>query len=76
MSDRLQHKVDETKSIADQLGVDLAEQPLVATFEMPLWSTGVTTREISELARSPGIAAGAPTSVLPARWLIPRYKPL
>ena len=33
---RLQHKVGETKAIADQLGVDLAEQPLLVTFEMPM----------------------------------------
>ena len=57
MSDaRLQHKVEETKAIAGQLGVDLVEAPLLVTFEMPLWRVGLATREISELARHPGTA--------------------
>lgn len=65
MSDaRLQHKVDETKAIAGQLGVDLVEAPLLVTFEMPLWRAGLATREISELARHPGTAV-AVTSAEP-----------
>lgn len=63
MSDaRLKHKVDETKTIAGQLGIDLAEAPLLVTFEMPLWGAILAQREISELARHPGTAAAVTTT--------------
>ncbi len=56
MSDRLQRKIDETKAIADQYGIDLRDAPLLVTFEMPFWGTGIATHEIAELARHPGTA--------------------
>jgi hypothetical protein len=53
---RLARKIQETRTIAGQLGVDLAEPPLLATFEAPLWGTNLAGSEVSELARLPGTA--------------------
>jgi len=53
---RLVRKIQETRAISCQLGVDLAEAPLLASFEAPLWGTGLAISEISELARLPGTA--------------------
>jgi hypothetical protein len=53
---RLQHKIDEAKTIADRRGLDLSQSPLLITFDMPIRRTGVAVREVSELARAPGTA--------------------
>ena len=58
MDPRLQHKIQETKSIASDQGLDLRQAPLLATFEMPIWGAAVATHEIGELARLPGTAVG------------------
>jgi len=59
MTDRLQRKIDETKAIAEANGIDIAGAPLLVSFEMPLWGTGIASHEISELARHPGTAVAA-----------------
>jgi len=55
---RLRHKIDETRAIADQRGLDLVDSPLLATFEIPLWGVALATAEISELAKTPSTAVG------------------
>ncbi|MHC4933640.1 MAG: hypothetical protein ACYTGV_15780 [Planctomycetota bacterium] len=57
MSDeRLRHKIDEARAMADRRGLDLEAAPLLVTFDMPIRRTGVATREITELARAPSTA--------------------
>ena len=56
MDQRLRNKIQETKSIASDQGLDLYRAPLLATFEMPIWGAAVATHEIGELARQPGTA--------------------
>lgn len=51
---RLQHKIDETKKIAGEAGLDLRAAPLLVTFEMPIWGATIAAHEISELTRHPG----------------------
>ena len=53
---RLQRKVDETRAVAAERGLELRRGPLLATFEMPIWGASIVTHEIAELARRPGTA--------------------
>jgi hypothetical protein len=59
---RLQHKIDETKAIADRRGLDLRTASLLVTFELPLWGVGPAGHELSGLGRFPGTAVAATTS--------------
>jgi len=54
---RLQKKIEETKALAAEQGLDLRASPLLVTFEMPIWGVAAMTSEIAELARMPGTAA-------------------
>ena len=57
MSDlRLAHKIEETRKLASDQGLDLVSAPLVVTFELPIWGSVGSTHEIGELARMPGTA--------------------
>jgi len=56
---RLRRKIKETKAIASENGLDLHSAPLLATFDMPLWSQIAIDREVSALARAPGVAMAA-----------------
>jgi hypothetical protein len=51
--ERLRRKIEETRRIGRDLGLDLAKAPLLAVFDMPLWSTGVRLQGVSELSRVP-----------------------
>jgi len=53
---RLRHKIQETRKIASDRGLDLASAPLLVTFEMPIWGIAVATAEMDGLARLPGTA--------------------
>lgn len=53
---RLRKKIEETKALAAEKGIDLASAPLLVTFEMPPWGPLSVTGEIGELARLPGTA--------------------
>ncbi|MCK6458920.1 MAG: hypothetical protein L6Q95_03385 [Planctomycetes bacterium] len=53
---RLRKKIEETKALAAEKGIDLASAPLLVTFEMPPWGSLTVTGEISELVRRPGTA--------------------
>lgn len=53
---RLQKKIEETKALAAEKGIDLAAAPLLVTFEMPVWGPLAVTSEIGEMARMPGTA--------------------
>jgi hypothetical protein len=59
MPDRLALKIAETREIAEANGIDLADAPLLVTFEQPIWGAGIGTHEITELARIPGTAVAA-----------------
>jgi len=66
--ERLRHKIDEAKAMADRRGLDLTAAPLLITFDMPIRRTGVATREVTDLARAPDTAV-AVTSPDPAAEL-------
>jgi hypothetical protein len=53
---RLRKKIEETKALAAEQGIDLAAAPLLVTFEMPPWGPLQVTSEIGDLARRPGTA--------------------
>ncbi|HEX5139184.1 MAG TPA: hypothetical protein VFY93_19610 [Planctomycetota bacterium] len=53
---RLRKKIEETKALAAEKGIDLATAPLLVTFEMPPWGPLAVTAEIGELVRKPGTA--------------------
>jgi hypothetical protein len=53
---RLQKKIEETKALAAEKGIDLATAPLLITFEMPPWGPVAVTAEIGEVVRKPGTA--------------------
>jgi hypothetical protein len=53
---RLRRKVEETKTLAAEKGVDLRAAPFLVTFEMPPWGAPVIPNEICDLARMPGTA--------------------
>jgi len=56
MSERLPAKIQETRKLASDRGLDLAGAPLLVTFEMPIWGAALATHEIAELGRLPGTA--------------------
>jgi hypothetical protein len=63
---RLRNKIQETRSIASDRGLDLRAAPLLACFEMPIWGAAVAAHEVAELARLPGTAvAVSSTDPLP-----------
>jgi len=51
---RLKNKVEETKAIAAENGLNLRSAPLLVTFEMPVWGLGLAMGEIGDLSRLPG----------------------
>jgi len=53
---RLRKKIEETKALAAEKGIDLRAAPLLVTFEMPAWGPLAVTSEVGELARMPGTA--------------------
>jgi hypothetical protein len=53
---RLLKKIEETKALAAEKGLDLRSAPLLATFEMPVWGASAITAEVGDLARMPGTA--------------------
>ena len=53
---RLRKKIEETKALAAEKGIDLATAPLLVTFEMPPWGPLTVTPEIGEFSRKPGTA--------------------
>ncbi len=53
---RLRKKIEETKALAAEKGIDLATAPLLVTFEMPPWGPLTVTGEIGEFSRKPGTA--------------------
>ncbi|MEM8884926.1 MAG: hypothetical protein AAGD14_12715 [Planctomycetota bacterium] len=59
---RLQRKIKETKAIASENGLDLAQAPQVVTFELPVWGPLNVTHEMASLARLPGVAAAVLTA--------------
>jgi len=53
---RLQRKINETKAIASEYGLDLGSAPLLVTFDMPLWGQVTLDHETAAIARAPGAA--------------------
>ena len=51
---RLRKKIEETKALAAEKGIDLRTAPLLVTFEMPPWGPLAVTSEVNELSRMPG----------------------
>jgi len=53
---RLRKKIEETKALAAEKGLDLRSAPLLVTFELPVWGADAVSSEVGELARMPGTA--------------------
>jgi hypothetical protein len=53
---RLRKKIEETKALAAEKGLDLRAAPLLITFELPVWGASAVSAELGELARLPGTA--------------------
>lgn len=56
---RLRKKIEETKALAAEKGLDLRAAPLLVTFAMPVWGATSLSSEVAELARLPGTAVAA-----------------
>jgi len=50
---RLTKKIEETRAAARELALDLRKSPLLAVFDMPLWSSGMMSQGVRELAKLP-----------------------
>jgi len=69
MSDRLAKKIEETRRLATDAGLDLASAPLLVTFELPMWGASLAAHEVAELSRRPGthVAVATVEPLLDAR---------